>query len=878
MKKITTSIIIIIILITSVQGQAWVQTDEAYPEDYIFNFADKFGFDIAVSGDYAVVGAPGFNVKSERAYAYVFHFNDSEWQLIARLTTSEEVDSEFGSSVDISGDVIIVGAYLDNKVFVYVKPENGWEDITETAVLNRGGGNSDDYFGRALSIEGNTIVVGATNKDTEFTNSGLAFVYEKPAGGWINMGPTAILTPSFRNARDYFGGAVDISNDCVVVGASQGKDTAYVFMKPAAGWSDMHETVKLAPPEGSVIGDFGHQVCIYGNTIAISDYTKNKVYLYEKSGTYWTDVAYLGVLTSSNGESNDQFGISLDMSEDHIIVGSLGQATQSNDTGTVYVYRKPVSGWEDATEDARLMAANGLISDVFAGSIAIHSCGILIGAYNAKGVLSGSGQAYFFPKSGESWGNIEMEACLFPPEYHSNSDDSFGCVVAMDGDYAVVGARGHHDWMGCAYVYRYEGGVWNKVARLLASDGEAGDQFGCSAAILENTIVIGALYHDVDGYMSGAAYVFDMHPGEWKDTTETAILYSSDGEPNDHFGISVAIDTNVIVVGANGTQSETGYMVGTVYVYEKPELGWVDATETAQLIADDRSTHQQFGESVAIRDDCIVVGSSRDMGEIGSAYVFSKPADGWTDTTQTAKLTASDGAADNHFGWSVDLYGDYIVVGTCDWDYIGSAYIFKKPTDGWVDMTEVARLSPRIGEREYFGISVSIYKDIVAIGAMGAGDRNGGIICTFEKPEMGWADANSIFSIQPTDTRTDDRFGCSVDLWEEKLIAGLRGSDEINERAGAVKFFERTFLDALVSNLKSERHAYPNPTDGIVYLPVEDESIQMIQVLSLKGELIYRESGHRLGNCLDLTILPRGLYIIEWITEVSTSRSEIIIY
>ncbi|MBN1953362.1 MAG: T9SS type A sorting domain-containing protein [Bacteroidales bacterium] len=876
MKKIATSIIILISVILSLQGQAWIQTDETYPEDYIFHLADEFGFSIDVSGDYAVIGAPGTNEKSDRAYAYVFHISGGEWQLTAKLTTSLEVDARFGASVGISGDVIIVGAYLDNKVYVYEKPDEGWEDMTETAILNRGGGNPDDYFGQALSIEGNTIVVGAVNKDNDFTDAGMAFVFVKPSGGWINMSPTAKLTPSDRFTRDYFGAAVDISNDCVVVGMPKGKDTVYVFMKPSAGWSDMNETAKIAAPEGSSVGEFGHKVGIIGETIAIGDYTENKVYLYQKSGTYWTNVDYLGVLTPSDGESGDKFGFTLDMNDEYIVVGSIGSASHSNDAGTAYVYKKPAEGWDDATENARLMAANGLLSDGFARAVAIHDSGILSGAYQANSISAGSGQAYFFPKLGDSYGNMEMEPGIYPPEYHSNSEDSYGCSVAIDGDYAVVGARGHNDHKGCAYVYKYEDGLWNSIARLSTSN--KGDAFGCSVAILDTTIVIGACSHYVDNYMSGAAYVFTMPPGGWKDTTETAILYSSDGDHNDGFGSSVAIDTNVIVVGAPTTQNELGYWWGTAYVFEKPEMGWVSATETARLIPDDQIIQQQFGQSIAIRDDCIVIGAFRDMNETGSAYVFTKPAEGWTDTSQTAKLTASDGAENDHIGWSVDLYGDYIVVGTYGWNDNGAAYIFKKPVGDWEDMTEVAKLSPRSGERKYFGSSVSIYKNILAVGAMGAGDREGGIICMFEAPEMGWTDANSIFSIQPTDTRSVDRFGCSVDLWEERLVAGLSDSDDVAENAGAVKFFERTFLEALGENFDSERHAYPNPTDGIVYIPVEDGSLQMVQVFNLKGEVVFREACHSLKNYFDLRNLPKGLYILEWITKASTSRSEIVIY
>ena len=148
--------------------------------------------------------------------------------------------------------------------------------------------------------------------------------------------------------------------------------------------------------------------------------------------------------------------------------------------------------------------------------------------------------------------------------------------------------------------------------------------------------------------------------------TQTAKLTAGDGAADDLFGRSVAISDDTIVVGAyhddeNGTDS------GSAYVFVQPGGGWADMTQTAKLTAGDGAADDFFGRSVAISNDTIVVGAYGDDDNglsSGSAYVFEKPGSGWADMIQTDKLTADDGAADDFFGLSVAISNDTIDVGS----------------------------------------------------------------------------------------------------------------------------------------------------------------------------------------------------------------------
>jgi hypothetical protein len=183
---------------------------------------------------------------------------------------------------------------------------------------------------------------------------------------------------------------------------------------------------------------------------------------------------------------------------------------------------------------------------------------------------------------------------------------------------------------------------------LTASNGLKGDGFGYSVAIDGNTVVVGAYAapHNGGNRGPGVAYVFVKPPSGWKNMTQTAELTASDGQNGDYFGGSVGISGNTIVVGAPEATVNGNPYEGAAYVFVEAAGGWSNMAETAKLTASDGSPYGLFGHSVALSDDTVVVGTPASNGDNpspGTAYVFVEPSGGWTDTTQTAELSASDG-------------------------------------------------------------------------------------------------------------------------------------------------------------------------------------------------------------------------------------------
>ena len=247
----------------------------------------------------------------------------------------------------------------------------------------------------------------------------------------------------------------------------------------------------------------------------------------------------------------------------------------------------------------------------------------------------------------------------------------------MSGDTAVVGAYlDHHNGIesGSAYVFVRTGSTWTEQAKLTASDGAGGDDFGLSVSVDGDTAVVGAFLDDDSGNWSGSAYVFTRTGSTW---TEQAKLTASDGASDDWFGYSVSVDGDTAVVGAV-YDDHNGIDSGSACVFTRTGSTW---TEQAKLTASDGAAGDVFGVSVSVSGDTAVVAAHNDDdsgSNSGSAYVFVRTGSTWT---EQAKLTASDAAGQDQFGVSVSVDGDTAVVGAYSDDDngidSGSAYVFS---------------------------------------------------------------------------------------------------------------------------------------------------------------------------------------------------------
>jgi hypothetical protein len=318
----------------------------------------------------------------------------------------------------------------------------------------------------------------------------------------------------------------------------------------------------------------------------------------------------------------------------------------------------------------------------------------------------------------------------------AENGDGFGFSVAIDGDTVVVGALGAN----AAYVFVKPASGWTNMtetAELTASDFQ-GEQFGYSVAISGNTIVVGGGEANVGGdETQGAAYVFIEPVGGWTNMTETAELTASDGVTYSGFGSAVAISGSAIFVGAPfGTNGNLG--PGIVYEFTEPSSGWANMTQTAELTASEGAEYDDFGLSVSASGGGLLVGSPG-LRPSGSAYIFVEPAGGWEDMTETATLTPSDATPQDGFGGSVSISGDTAVVGAGGY---GAVYVFVQPSEGWVNMTQTAELTTGAVPVNGFGYAVAIDMGVILAGNPNLNHSNGRAF-VFLEPPNGWQNAST---------------------------------------------------------------------------------------------------------------------------------------
>ncbi|MGB6220453.1 FG-GAP repeat protein [Haloferula sp.] len=420
---------------------------------------DGFGSAVAMSGDTVVVGAPfeasnaigvdgdeGSNSAGNSGAVYVFIRSEGIWTQQAYLKASNTgAGDNFGSSVAVSGNTVVVGApfeasnatgidgdeannsaFFSGAAYVFIRSEGIW---TQQAYLKASNTESFDLFGNSVAVSGDTVVIGApfeasnatgidgSQGDNSAGNSGAAYVFSRSVGIWTQQ---AYLKASNTGADDKFGSSVSVSGDAVVVGA----------------W-----------------GEASNATGVDGNQGDNSAQNSGAAYVFSRSVGIWTQQAYL---KASNTGAADKFGSSVAMSGDTVVAGAPSEASNatgvdgnqgddsSSDSGAAYAFIRSGAAW---SQQAYLKASNTGVSDKFGSSVALSGETVVIGApseaSNATGVdgnqgdnsSSDSGAAYVFIRSESVW---TQQAYL--KASNTGGADRFGRAVAVAGDYVVVGA------------------------------------------------------------------------------------------------------------------------------------------------------------------------------------------------------------------------------------------------------------------------------------------------------------------------------------------------------------------------------------------------------------------------------------------------------
>jgi murein DD-endopeptidase MepM/ murein hydrolase activator NlpD len=306
----------------------------------------------------------------------------------------------------------------------------------------------------------------------------------------------------------------------------------------------------------------------------------------------------------------------------------------------------------------------------------------------------------------------------------------------------------------------------------------------------ETTFIIRVERGDGRGKINFGMFEVKVLPVKELDISSTEEkIAPSDGVYRDCFGRSVSISGDYAIVGAYGV-GLYGESPGSAYIFKRDGHNWIEQTK---LLASDGSKQDFFGGSVSISGDYAIVGAYGDDNAdcFGSAYIFKRTGDAWI---EQIKILPSDGINNSHFGNTVSISGDYAIVGDRYARYrgyqSGSAYIFRRDGDSWIE--HIKLLPFDIGEWDEFGSSVSISGDYAIVGAIGANsddsEISSGAAYIFKREGVTWVEQAKILA---SDGTKYDYFGSSVSISGEYIIVGAPQDDDNGESSGSAYIFKR---------------------------------------------------------------------------------------
>ncbi|MGD2112210.1 MAG: chitobiase/beta-hexosaminidase C-terminal domain-containing protein, partial [Gammaproteobacteria bacterium] len=690
----------------------------------------------------------------------------------------------FGSTIALQDDILVVGSPDDfdgpsdgngnrsGAVAVYQRGASGWQQLAR--LVKPGTRAAGDGFGASVAWDGNWLVVGAPG-------AGEVHVF--------NPSFTAIQSLSVADgsgsAGDAFGQAVAISGSRIAVGAPaadiNGTDNGrvYVFEKNAGAWSQTGSVD--SDRVGAITGiaangsDFGAALALEGDRLVIgAPYENGPVsqgvaLVYEFAAGSWV---YRQALLKPTIDKPDLFGRALDIEGDSVVVGARFHDSGHPDSGAAHVFsRDPVTG--DWSHVQKLVASNAIAGEEFGIAVDLQGDTLLVGALDGLNPIPNfiSGVAYVFQRTGSVWNEQQL---ISAPD--AALDDRFGRGLALDGDRVAIGAPADDDNAlndsGSVYLFRIR---TNPAHKLVAFDRTVDAGFGHALAVSGDTLVVGAPYHDhvpAANDNRGAAYVYRRDDDTW--SLEQQLL-ASNAANDDHFGWSVDISGGRIVVGAphrDGVFADSG----AAYIFTRIGSVWI---EQQQLAGPSPAAGDNFGTAVAIDNNRVAAGvpgraatiQSIPLADAGVVEVFDYG------TTWMHQDTLVASSITTRFGRALDVEDDTLVAA----DLNTVAFVFDG-SGGWVQQQVLGMPAP-VSAVALSGGTIALGSATDAVMGVDAG-----AIDTWTWNGSLWVENGVQYA---GDATAGARFGESIALFGDRLLAGAPGDDEAASNSGAVYAFRR---------------------------------------------------------------------------------------
>jgi len=719
-------------------------------------------------------------------------------------------NASFGDAIAFYDDLLVVGSPNDQvaglasgSVSMFRYGQGGWIRIQLDGVdkLEKPGLQGIDRFGAAVEFDGSNLLVGAPGAAEAFLYE---VVFTDPYSATLTGQQ---LANSGAVSDDQFGYAAALFGDQLAVSAPAADGSVadigrvHFFSNNGSAWVE----TQVLDPDGlppGVMGvlqfqRFGHAVDLNGS-IAVIGVPEDTGAIPEKAGRVLIYERDRGVLTYKQKLEDtilaefNEFGHTLALDGKLLAVSSRFHSPSAAGSGAVTMCERGIEDW---TCRQRLTASDAIAGEDFGGSLALQGNTLIVGAptgLTAEAGTAASGTTYAFQFALGAWTQQQKRSA---PD--SALGDRFGSAVGLYADMMVVGVPADDDNLmdsGAVFSFRV---LPATEIKLTAFDPTTDARFGVQVAVSGDTVVIGA-----PGASAGAVYIHQRDGREWPLQQK---LTANGGVAGDLFGSSVAIDANRLVVGAPGKNAGDGGAV----VFLRSGTVWF---EQAVLLSDQADVSgDAFGSSVAVSGDWIAVGAENDNDpgiNAGSVFVFENDGFSWI---LRNTLTASDPAADRHFGHTTSMDGDSMVV-TAN-GVGGGAYVFTRSGSLW---PQASKLTGPVGQT----LSAAAISGDTIIG----GDpfdatlfTNGGAAHIFTRPPAGWsAHAGTPDStLFPSDAAPEHYFSSAVSIFAGEVMISAPGDAHAGTNSGAAYGFRLSGGIWLEQQKFIASDAQEGDTDGV---------------------------------------------------------------
>lgn len=751
-----------------VAGGSWVLEAEIFSA--VAGARDRFGFSVSLDGDTLAIGAPFHDdsTGTDQGMVEVWTFASGSWVLQQRILAGDPHSyAFFGYAVSLQGNTLAVGGPGEDHAGTDVGGVEVWTRNTVWTHQQKFWADqpgAGDSFGVYLSLDQDTVAIGSNRDDLGSSNN------QGSVEVWVRTGPVWAfqqkLTASAPGANDQFGVRLSLEGNTVAIGApyhddssggvDQGSVEVWVRNVNTMVWA--HRQTLLANDPGA--NDFfGASVSLDGTHLAIGSQSdtvgvadRGSAEMWRRVGATWS---FERKFVANDGVNGDELGTSISLDGGLLAIGARYDEVPGPNLnqGSVYVFEAPACDFH--TAPGKITASDGAETDTFGDAVSLDGNRVAIGAPLDEGPAGADqGSVYICKKAQGTW-VLEQKIRANGP----GAGDSFGRAVSLKGTQLLIGAPGDDGMLtdqGSVEVWTRVGSTWTFQQKFFANDPGAGDVFGHSVSISGSAVAVGAERDDkgaLDSENQGSVEVWRRTGTVWAFEQKMVGF-----ERDERFGYAVSIAGDTLAIGAP-TYTPVDLRNGYVEVWrQKGNLPPLWSLEKTILASNLDPGNDFFGFSVSLEGNSLAIGAPGDDDNIadrGVAEVWTRDAfNAWT---RQNKIWANHPGAGDHFGWSVSLSGNTLAVGA-PYDENGGVTL-QGSVEAWRRFAGVWNFHRKIlandgATIDTFGDAISLSGNVLAIGAWfddeAAVDQGSVYIVPNVLPKRDWfSDGTTLTTIGP---------------------------------------------------------------------------------------------------------------------------------